>query len=225
MPQEKDSPGPTPHCAICGGDSVQCGHEDERLKRALSEAQSRWLAGEQMRAIRHWVLTHARETILFTYGNLETTRRQQYEAHLQTLPYFNLWQIYQEGTPLPASQLDHLKLQMRQAYEHMHRTLDKDWQNCLQKYPELLDYYFSLVSVECPDEEDVRVEHPTITNGEKKRKKDKKGRGIAEGFSGVPPMPANVPFGYGRYPAGHGDMPNMPGPGGGPFGAGYPPFQ
>lgn len=114
---------------------------------------------------------------------------------------------------------------MRQAYEHMHRTLDKDWQNCLQKYPELLDYYFSLVGVELPDEEDARVEHPTITNGEKKRKKDKKGRGISEGFSGVPPIPANVPFGYGRYPAGHGSMPNMPGPGGGPFGAGYPPFQ
>ncbi|KAL1305558.1 hypothetical protein AAFC00_007165 [Neodothiora populina] len=212
---------PQPHCAICGGDSSVCGHEEERLKRALNEAQSRWLANEQIRGARHWVLSHAREMILFTYHGLEAQRRAQYEAHLVTIPYYNLYQIYQDGAPLPPHQLENLKAQIHQAWEHMHRTLDKDWQNCLQKYPELLDYYFSLVKLEVPEEQDTRVEHPMINQGEKKRRRDKR-RGSADhrGLRGIPAMPANAAFGFGRFSSP--SIP-MPSPGASAYG-GFPPY-
>lgn len=41
-------------CAICGAQpSKNCGHEDERLKIALFDAQQRWIADSEMKAIRH----------------------------------------------------------------------------------------------------------------------------------------------------------------------------
>lgn len=149
--------------------------------------------------------------ILYTYHGLETQRRAQYEAHLVTLPYYNLYQIYQDGAPLPPHQLESLKAQMHQAWEHMHRTLDRDWQNCLQKYPDTLDYFYGLVQLEAPEEQDYRVEHPMISQAEERKSRKSKKRMSAERFAGVPITSAGIPPGYGRFPPS--GMP-MPSPGG-----------
>ena len=41
------------HCAICRGDSAVCGHEAERLRQALQDAQARWLAQDRIRDVRY----------------------------------------------------------------------------------------------------------------------------------------------------------------------------
>lgn len=168
----------------------------------------------------HWVLNHARETILQTYRQLEAQRRSQYEAHLSALPFYQLWQIYRDGAPLPPHQLEGLKMQMHSAWEHMHRALDKDWQNCLQKYPAMLDYFFGLVELGMPEEQDARVEQPMIHAGEKKKRKEKRGNAGPGVFGGgAPQMGAGMP----QYPAFvPGAMPpHMPGPFAAPA---YPPY-
>ena len=161
--------------------------------------------------------------ILYSYENLASQRQQQYEAHLSTLQCYNLYVIYRGNPPIPPDQLHRLTVEMQQAREYLQTNLNQDWAACLQKYPDTLDYFFSLVDAAVPRDDDPRVEQPVIsgapTPGEKKRKKKDRNR---EGYAGVPPMAANQPFAYGRFAAGPG---TGMAPMGGPFaGPGYSPY-
>jgi hypothetical protein len=116
---------------------------------------------------------------------------------------------------------------MRQAREYLQQGLNQDWAACLQKYPETLDYYFGLVSVEVPGDDDPRVEQPVVMGGQGERKRRKKDRIKEGGFGGgMPPVQNNQPFAYGRYNSGPGmgGMPGMPVPGGGQGPFAYAPY-
>lgn len=176
--------------------------------------------------------------VLYTFENLSRQRRIQYQQHLETIPNYNLYQIYQDDSPLAMPQYQQLKSQMRQALDIYQKNLNSDWAISLQQYPKMLDYYFSLVYLAEPDDDDDRVVNPIVgaTGGEDKRKKSKKEKAV---YRNMPPLPANVAPGYGRYPApasrprpgpGPGALvgpvfmnPGIPPPGMGPFPpGGYP---
>ncbi|THV64556.1 hypothetical protein D6D28_09816 [Aureobasidium pullulans] len=141
---------------------MNCKHEDERLKRALDDAHHRWMASAEMRQIRHWALGHAREWIMFTYNQMVDMRKQQYEAHLATVPYYELYKIYSGRPPISQPQMHELRMQMSAAQGAYQRGIDEDWKNSLQRYPEVLDYYFNLVEFKLPGEKSIAVQEPVF---------------------------------------------------------------
>ncbi|KAG9593162.1 hypothetical protein KCU86_g6363, partial [Aureobasidium melanogenum] len=194
-------------CAVCGAPpSKKCQHEDERLKRALDEASHRWMACIEMRQIRHWVLNHAREWIIHTFNQMVEIRKQQYEAHLGTIPYYELYKIYAGRPPISPPQLHELRVQMSAAQGAYQRGIDEDWKNSLQRYPEVLDYYFNLVEFKLPGEKSVAVQEPVFggrVDPEMKRRESKGRKGMMQP---PPPMPGGA---FMMPPEG---PPHMPGP-------------
>lgn len=111
-------------------------------------------------------------------------RKQQYEAHLTTIPYFDLYKIYSGRPPISAPQMHQLRMQMATAQSAYQRGIDEDWKNSLQRYPEVLDYYFNLVEFKLPNEKSVAVQEPVFggrVDPEMKRRESK-------GRKGMPPM-------------------------------------
>ena len=164
--------------------------------------------------------------ILNTYQTLADTRQHQYEQHLSTLQCYNLFVIYRGDPPIPADQLHRHNIEMKQARDYLQQNLNQDWAACLQKYPDTLDYFFSLVYAEVPADDDPRVEHPVIAGasvpGEKKRRNRTRNMDV---HAGVPPMPPSMPFGYGRHAVGLGMGASPPMHGPGPFaGPGFGPY-
>ncbi|THZ10100.1 hypothetical protein D6C95_00796 [Aureobasidium pullulans] len=110
----------------------------------------------------HWALGHAREWIMFTYNQMVDMRKQQYEAHLATVPYYELYKIYSGRPPISQPQMHELRMQMSAAQGAYQRGIDEDWKNSLQRYPEVLDYYFNLVEFKLPGEKSIAVQEPVF---------------------------------------------------------------
>jgi hypothetical protein len=113
-------------------------------------------------------------------------RKQQYEAHLATVPYFELFKIYSGRPPISAPQMNQLRMQMSTAQIAYQRGIDEDWKNSLQRYPEVLDYYFNLVEFKLPAEKSVAVQEPVFggrVDSEMKRRESKARKNMP------PPMP------------------------------------
>ncbi|KAK5175712.1 uncharacterized protein LTR77_000851 [Saxophila tyrrhenica] len=163
-------------CAICGASSQygECPHESNSLEKAMEQAMKRW-AGFAI--IRDWVLTHARDQIMETFQSLKSVRYQAHMRYLQTLPCYTLFQKYGDP-PLTVQQLNHLRSQMSQAQNIYQQGVDEDWRRCCMKYPEVLDYYLSLVDIDLPDDTDTAVRDPRFGGGpvnETKRIKPRRG--------------------------------------------------
>ncbi|KAI4841935.1 hypothetical protein E4T44_07601 [Aureobasidium sp. EXF-8845] len=81
-------------------------------------------------------------------------RKQQYEAHLATVPYFDLYKIYSGRPPISAPQMHQLQV---------------------------LDYYFNLVEFKLPGEKSVAVQEPVFggrVDSELKRRESKGRKGM-----------------------------------------------
>ncbi|GAB7349220.1 hypothetical protein MBLNU459_g8384t1 [Dothideomycetes sp. NU459] len=121
-------------CAICGAPpSKQCGHENERLKIALFDAQQRWIQDSEMSVIRH-------------------------------ADYV----MYKGSPPISAPQMYELRAGINAADRALQSGIDADWQASLQKYPEVLDHFFSLVELTVPSEK--ALAHTPPQFGSKKRR-------------------------------------------------------
>lgn len=81
-------------------------------------------------------------------------------SDLQTIPCFTLYQKYRGNPPLQPAQLNLLHSQIGQAQAIFQAGLDEDWRRSCLRYPEVLDYYFSLVDISLPDRDDPRVLEP-----------------------------------------------------------------
>ncbi|OQO10172.1 hypothetical protein B0A48_04529 [Cryoendolithus antarcticus] len=163
-----------PSCAICGAASTpECAHEGDRLKLALDQAMARWQGVLQ---IREWVLIHARNSVINTFAQLKAARAQAHIAYLQTLPCYTLFQRYGGNPPLPPQQLALLHTQISNANGIFRQGIDEDWRRSCLRYPEVLDYYFSLVEVSFPDEQDSMVRTPRFGAQAKEPKKVKSRR-------------------------------------------------
>ncbi|GAB7366204.1 hypothetical protein MBLNU230_g7764t1 [Neophaeotheca triangularis] len=149
-------------CAICGAPAYpECPHEGRSLELALDQAYQRW-TDRHKNQVRDWVLNHARNSVLNTFNQLRDMRLQQRQTHLQRLPYYSLYTQYNGAPPLPAHEIQHLQLQFAHADSTLRRAIDEDWRLSCLKYPQVLDYFFGLLEVEFPAQEDERVRRPVF---------------------------------------------------------------
>lgn len=169
------SPDIEASCAICGAPPYpECPHEGQRLQMAMDQALERWTGVQQIRyaafygawcariliSSRDWVLNHARNQIIHTFQQLKAARYQAHVAYLQTIPCYTLYQTYNGRPPLLPAQIAVLHGQINQANHIFKQGIDDDWRRSCLQYPEVLDYFFSLVELSLPDERDVAVMQP-----------------------------------------------------------------
>ncbi|EGP92566.1 uncharacterized protein MYCGRDRAFT_28154, partial [Zymoseptoria tritici IPO323] len=146
------------NCAICGAPpDPECPHEGERLQLALNQAMERW---DGLHKIRKFVLDHARNSIIQTYHTLRSARMDAHRAYLQTLPYYTLYHRFSGNPPLDPAQFHLVHSQIQRANQILQQGVDQDWRTSCQRYPQVLDYYFSLAEVVLPDHRDPRIFDP-----------------------------------------------------------------
>ncbi|ETS82596.1 hypothetical protein PFICI_04472 [Pestalotiopsis fici W106-1] len=100
-----------------------------------------------------WVRTHAQDYIL-EYFRLLTDRRkathEQMESHIQQ----RAW--YHYNAPPDPRELAQNKAALK-------RGIDEDWQASVQRYPEVLEYFYSLVDLSLPADDDTAVKDPPLS--------------------------------------------------------------
>ncbi|CAK1357495.1 hypothetical protein CB0940_07775 [Cercospora beticola] len=149
---------PEANCAICGAPPFpECPHEGERLELALNQAWERWAWTEQ---IKKWVLDHARNQIITTFNEMRAMRVEAHRNYLQTLPFYTLYHRYNGAPPLAPAQLQLIHSQINAAHHTLQQGVDQDWRTSCMQYPQVLDYYFNLVNVRLPNDNDPMIADP-----------------------------------------------------------------
>lgn len=100
-----------------------------------------------------WVRTHAQDYILEYFRLLTERRKAQHSQHLERLTaqayhYFH-------APPHPS--------EVAQAQATLKRGIDEDWQASVQRYPEVLEYFYSLVELTLPPDDEPSVKDPPLS--------------------------------------------------------------
>ncbi|KAF8477587.1 hypothetical protein BDZ91DRAFT_30930 [Kalaharituber pfeilii] len=116
-----------PNCAICDGPAYrQCPCEHQSLILAVEQSEQRVLH-PMWDEIRYWVTTQAKAEIHRDFQSRSSLRRAQHSKYL----YLNSGRFTNE-------MLDRVNHDLK-------RGIDEDWRAAVQRYPEVLDYFYSLV--------------------------------------------------------------------------------
>ncbi|KAF9700055.1 hypothetical protein EKO04_001250 [Ascochyta lentis] len=219
-----------PNCAICSAPPHSgCLCESERLQIALDQAESRAM-DERMAVIRDWVISHARTHIQLAFKRLTSIRQHAQTAYLNSLPHYDVYMRFSGAPPIHPMFIQQLQSQIAEAHAEFKRGIDLDWRASVLRYPEVLDYFYSLVELRLPSEEHRSVMEPPfaaagyqdrgyvagenskVGTDRPKRKKRRDSAG-AMGHPGVhglmrmpPPQVPSPPTqhpGYGRMPPGY----------------------
>lgn len=84
---------------------------------------------------------------------LSERRKEAHSRHLEDLRRQAYYAYNSEPHP---SQIAH-------AQSVLKRGIDEDWQTSVQRYPEVLEYFFSLVELTLPDESEPSVKDPPLS--------------------------------------------------------------
>lgn len=109
---------------------------------------------------REWVLNHARVKIINTFQELKRSRIEAHFAYLECLPCYTVYKHWNGNPPIDHTQLMILKNEISRANDIFKRGLDEDWRRSCMRYPEVLDYYFSLIRFTIPREDDPLMRNP-----------------------------------------------------------------
>ncbi|KAH7328312.1 hypothetical protein B0I35DRAFT_473041 [Stachybotrys elegans] len=161
---------------------MACDCEAKGLENAIKQAEDRMMKNIYSE-IRIWVRAHAQDYILEYFRLLTERRKTAHSAHLDQL---NAHAYYHYHAPPHPTQL-------AEAQASLKRGIDEDWQASVQRYPEVLDYYFSLVDMTLPADDDPAVKDPplaAITNHRKAHRRSGTGgaAAMAPAMTG-PPVP------------------------------------
>jgi len=151
-----------PDCAICSSPAnAQCDCEAKGLDIAVRQAESKMMTS-YFSDIRAWVRGHAQDYIL-TYYEVLTARRK--EAHRLHIEYITERASYYKTRPHPS--------EIAAADAELKRGIDEDWRNSVQRYPGVLEYFYSLVTFTLPREDDIAVRDPPLSalSGARKAKR------------------------------------------------------
>ncbi|KAF2493428.1 hypothetical protein BU16DRAFT_528731 [Lophium mytilinum] len=149
-----------PNCAICNAPAYpECPCESERLQIAVKQAEARAM-DSRLAEIRDWVISHARKHILNAFERLTSTRKQAHAAYLASLPNYSIYMQYSGHPPLHPFLLGQLQAQISEAHAELKRGIDADWRASVVRYPEVLDYFYSLVEVRLPSDRAQGVSQP-----------------------------------------------------------------
>lgn len=119
---------------------------------------------------------HAQDYILECFRHLTERRKAVHAQHLESLNTHSFH--YYRQPPHPS--------QIADAQAQLKRGIDEDWRSSVQRYPEVLGYFYSLVELTLPDDNDSAVKDPPLSafNGPR----SKPGRRV-----GGPPTMASGP--------------------------------
>lgn len=96
---------------------------------------------------------HAQDYILSYFGHLTTRRKDLHTAHIRRLTD-RAYRYY--GTPPHPQELANAELELK-------RGVDEDWKAAVQRYPEVLDYYYGLVDLSLPGDDEAQVSDPPMS--------------------------------------------------------------
>ncbi|KAI0484725.1 hypothetical protein GGR56DRAFT_38969 [Xylariaceae sp. FL0804] len=149
-----------PDCAICRAPAtMSCDCESKSLEVAIRQAESRMMQSVY-NEIRHWVRKHAQDYILDYFHILSERRKVAHSQHLEQLRVHASY--YYNQPPHPND--------IASAQANLKHGIDEDWQASVQRYPEVLEYFFGLVGTTLPEDHDPAVKDPPLSalNGARK---------------------------------------------------------
>lgn len=142
-----------PDCAICRAPAqARCDCEAKGLEMAVRQAEQRMMQTIYS-DIRNWVKTHAQDYIL-EYFRLLTDRRKAQHEQMESAIQQRAW--YHYNAPPDPRELAQNKAALK-------RGIDEDWQASVQRYPEVLEYFYSLVDLSLPADDDTAVKDPPLS--------------------------------------------------------------
>jgi hypothetical protein len=121
------------------------------LSPRAQRARERWLI--EFRDYRSWVRGHAQDYILSYFSMLTARRREMHAVKIQRITD-QAWNYYR-AQPHP-SDIQGADLELK-------RGIDEDWKASVQRYPEVLEYYYSLVDLSLPGDDETHVRDPPMS--------------------------------------------------------------
>ncbi|KAM4056987.1 serine/threonine protein phosphatase [Hirsutella rhossiliensis] len=149
-----------PNCAICSGPAtLACDCEAKGLEVAVRQAEERMMRSIYS-DIRSWVRAHAQDYVLEYFRLLAERRKNAHTTHLDQI---SAHAFYHYNAPPHPNQI-------ADAQAILKRGIDEDWQASVQRYPEVLEYYFGLVELTLPADDEPAVKDPPLSalNGHRK---------------------------------------------------------
>ncbi|KAL2016260.1 hypothetical protein VTK56DRAFT_4004 [Thermocarpiscus australiensis] len=131
---------------------MACECEAKGLEVAVKQAEARMMQSIY-NDIRSWVRAHAQDYILEYFRLLTERRKQAHAAHLDRL---SAQSYHYYGRPPHPDQIAHAQAALK-------RGIDEDWQASVQRYPEVLEYFYSLVELTLPDDNEPAVKDPPLS--------------------------------------------------------------
>ena len=100
-----------------------------------------------------WVRGHAQDYILAFFSTLTTRRKELHASHIHRIT--DRAYHYYHAPPHPS--------EIAAADAELKRGIDEDWRASVQRYPEVLEYFYGLVELSLPGEEDSAVRDPPLS--------------------------------------------------------------
>lgn len=142
-----------PDCAICHAPATHaCDCEAKGLEAAVQHAEHKMMQSVY-NEIRTWVRAHAQDYILEYFRLLTERRKAAHSVHMEQLTATAYH--YYHAPPHPS--------EIQAAQATLKRGIDEDWQSSVQRYPEVLEYFFGLVEMQLPPEDDTAVKDPPLS--------------------------------------------------------------
>ncbi|CZT43746.1 uncharacterized protein RSE6_03826 [Rhynchosporium secalis] len=142
-----------PDCAICSQPALaQCECEAKGLDIAVRMAEQRMMSSI-FNDIRAWVRGHAQDYILQYFSMLTTRRKEQHAASIHRITEATAY--YYRVRPHPS--------EIAAADALLKRGIDEDWKAAVQRYPEVLEYFYGLVDLNLPGDSDPGVRDPPLS--------------------------------------------------------------
>ncbi|KAL7899366.1 hypothetical protein HDV63DRAFT_403406 [Trichoderma sp. SZMC 28014] len=166
-----------PDCAICHAPaSMACDCEAKGLEVAVKQAEERMMRSIYT-DIRSWVRAHAQDYILEYFRQLAERRKTAHSAHLD---HITAHAFYHYNAPPHPNQI-------AEAQATLKRGIDEDWQASVQRYPEVLEYFYSLIELTLPADDEAAVKNPPLTAPARKPTRRAGSISVSAGTPAAPP--------------------------------------
>lgn len=124
---------------------------------------------------------HAQDYILEYFRLLADRRKNSHSDQMDRI-HSQAWYHY-NARPHPQ--------QIADAEAALKRGIDEDWQASVQRYPEVLEYFFNLVELTLPSDDDPAVRDPPLSALNGHRKAARRVTGTVSGHEGPPAIAAS----------------------------------
>jgi hypothetical protein len=118
---------------------------------AIGQAEQRMM-GTFLEEVRSWVHFHAKDCILNYFNAMKARREDNYHRHVAAITEHA---HYYGARPNPH--------ELAAADAQLKKCIDDDWKASVQRYPEVLEYYYSLVQLALPDDRDPAIRDPPLS--------------------------------------------------------------